>query len=114
MKERRKFVRIPDNSLITYKVLSDTILGDDITKDISQSGLRFFTNEFIPKNSILKLRVTLKKISFSFESLVKVVWIIDDSHKKRYEIGAEFVDIPKEAARHLISYVKYVLESANS
>jgi c-di-GMP-binding flagellar brake protein YcgR len=114
MKERRKFVRISDNSLISYKVVSDAKFGDYFTKDISQSGIRFFTNEFVPKDSILVVRVTTKKMSFSFEALVRVVWIIEDTHKKRFEIGAEFTDIPEEAASHLVRYIKYVMESSGS
>ena len=109
MQERRKFIRVPDNLQISYEIIPHPKVGDFFTRDISQGGIRFFVHEFIPKNSLLKIRLTLKKISFSFEAVVKLVWIREDARADRYELGVEFVNIPKKATDNLISYIKNVL-----
>jgi len=109
MQERRKFIRVPDNSQISYEIMPRPKVGGFFTRDISQGGIRFFVHEFIPKNSLLKIRLTLKKISFSFEAVVKLVWVREDARADRYEVGVEFINIPKKAADNLISYIKNVL-----
>lgn len=107
--ERRRFVRIPENSQISYEILSKPKIGNSITKDISQGGIRFFIYEFIPKNSLLRIRLTIKKIPFSFEAPVKVIWIEEDPRHSRYEVGVEFTNISQEATDHLVSYITNIL-----
>ena len=109
MQERRRFIRVPDNSQISYEVISRPKIGDFFTKDISQGGIRFFVHEFIPKNALLKIRLTLKKLSFSFEAVVKLVWIREDPHSDRHEIGVEFINLPKKATEYLIDYIRNIL-----
>lgn len=111
MIERRKFIRIPDNSQISYRVLPNMRTKGFVTKDISQGGIRFLVHEFIPVNSDLQIRLMLEKISFSFEAFVKVVWIRKEARSsERYEIGVEFINVPKESTDHLIDYIKSVLK----
>lgn len=114
MQERRRFVRITEDSPISYEVLSDAKSGDFITKDISQAGIRFFVHDFIPKGTLIKIRLILKKITFSFEAIVRVVWIEEDFRNDRYEIGVEFVNISKQASEYLIKYIKDILEISNT
>ena len=109
MRERRKFVRIPENLPISYKLMPSIKTEEIITQDISQGGLRFFVYEFVPKNNFLKIRITLKKIYFSFEALVRVVWIKEQPLAERYEVGVEFINMPKETAERLIDYIKKYL-----
>jgi len=113
MLERRKFVRIPENSQISYEILSELKARDYLTRDISQGGIRFFVHEFIRRKSILKIRLTLAKTAFYFEALVKVAWIREDTLSERYEVGVEFVNIPRNATEHLIDYIRSVLKNFN-
>lgn len=99
-------MRIPESSQISYEVMPNAKRGEYVTRDISQGGLRFLIHEFIPEKSLLKIRLTLKKRTFSFEAVVKFVWIRRESHNDRYEIGVEFIDLPEQAAKHLIEYIK--------
>ena len=110
MLERRKFIRIPESSQISYEILSGPKVRDYLTRDISQGGIRFFVHEFIRRNSILKIKLTLTKTTFYFEALAKVVWIQEDTLSERYEVGVEFVDIPPNATAHLIDYIRGVLK----
>lgn len=110
MTERRRYIRIPEDSQISYKVVTGIKSDNFLTRDLSQGGIRFFIHEFIAKGSILRIRLTLEKTSFSFEALVRIVWITEDIRNDRYEIGVEFVDIPAEATEYLIAYIKSVLK----
>jgi c-di-GMP-binding flagellar brake protein YcgR len=109
MKERRRFVRIPESSSISYRIMPNIKTGDYLTRDIGQGGIRFFVHDFVPKGSLLKIRLTIKNISFSFEALVRVVWIIEEPRSERHEVGVEFVNISDEATKHLIDYIKDIL-----
>ena len=106
MQEKRKFVRIPESLKISYHTMPTTKIRDYLTKDIGQGGVRFFLHEFVPKGSLLKIKITFEKMHFSLEALVKVVWVKEDSFGQRYEAGVEFVEIPQEAVRYLIKYIK--------
>jgi len=105
-KERRKYVRIPDSSPVSYKVIPEEKISDYVAKDISQGGLRFFVHEFIPKDSLLKVRVTLSETTFSFEAVVKLMWINEVPYSDKYEVGVEFVNLPKESTEYLIDYIR--------
>jgi len=109
MQERRKFIRIPENAPITYEIMDNPETGEHFTRDISLGGIRFFIHHFIPVNSFLRIKLFLKKITFYFEALVRVVWIRRDPHGDRYEIGVEFINIPQKAVEHLIEYIKSIL-----
>jgi len=109
MFERRKYIRIPESTEITYRRVPETKVSGYITKDISQGGIRFFIHEFIPVNSILKVRVRLKKNYFTFEALVKVKWIKEDPTGNRFEIGVEFTEISTEASKCLVDYIRAII-----
>ncbi|MGD9015294.1 MAG: PilZ domain-containing protein [Candidatus Omnitrophota bacterium] len=105
MRERRRFVRITESLKLSYEVMSQAMVRDSLTKDIGQGGIRFLSQEFIPKNSLLKIRLIIEKIPFSFETYAKVVWVRQESRRGRYEIGVEFTNISTDAAKQLIAYL---------
>ena len=113
MSELRKYARIPEDSQIFYEIIPipSGKARDGATKDISQGGIRFLTQEFIPKDSHLKIRLTLNKTLFSFEALVKFVWIRQLRYSEIYEVGVEFIDIPPKALEYLINYIKACLDT---
>jgi len=111
MKERRRYVRIRDASQISYEVIPGEYIREYATKDISQGGLKFTTHEFIAKNSHLKIKLHLHKYFFNFEALVKCAWVNKLPYNDEYEVGVEFIDVPQEAAGHLISYIEAFLKT---
>jgi len=106
MDERRKFIRVPEQAEISFKVLPNPKTAMFFTSDIGQGGIRFFVQECIPQNSLMEIRLTLKDIPFSFKAIVKVKWIKKEAYSDRYEIGVEFINIPQEASSHLIRYIQ--------
>lgn len=109
MQERRKYVRIPDNSRVSYSMVNAKDKGDCLVKDISVGGIRFLVHQFIPKNSLLKIRVVLCNTSAAFEGVVKVMWTRQLPYSSDHEVGVQFVDIPKKSTEQLLEYVKTFL-----
>jgi c-di-GMP-binding flagellar brake protein YcgR len=106
MDERRKYVRIPEKAEISYSVVSAAISGQCTTSDVSQGGIRFTTDHFIPKDSRLKVKITFSDASVTIEALVKMVWIKELPAGGLYEIGAQFIDISQKASDHLLGYIQ--------
>ena len=110
MEERRKYVRIPENSKISYKCVSKEHIDEQLTKDVSQGGIRFVVHDFIPKDSYLKMRLTLSRTSASFEAMVRVVWTRRIPYKDGYEVGVQFVDISPQAVQLIVNYIKVTID----
>ncbi len=109
MQERRRYARVPEGVQLSYEILPAESIKQYLTKDISQGGIRFFTHEFIPKGSRLKIRLSFPRTLFSFEALVQCMWIKDMSYGEEYEVGVEFVDLPPEITDYLITYIRVSL-----
>ena len=61
MTDKRKFNRILESAEITYRSLSKVKTKGTLSKDISKGGLKFIVREFIPKDSMLKIKINLKR-----------------------------------------------------
>lgn len=99
--DNRKFERILGDAEITYRVVAQSQAQGTLSKDISEGGIRFFCNEFIPLGSKLRVRVLIRSIPYSFQALAETRWIKEASGGARYEIGVEFTDIPSEAIQKI-------------
>ena len=109
MIDRRKYIRIPEQTQISYTIIPSEKTEEYITKDISQGGIRFMVHEFIPKDSQLRVKFSLSGSSFVFEAVVQIIWTQELPYEESYEIGVKFIDIPAEALDCLISYIKAFL-----
>jgi len=103
--ERRKYTRVSDKLQILYEVVSCKKIGEYITRDIGQGGVRFLVHDFIPKDSYLKIKLTSQS-HINYEALVRVVWINKNHCSEDYEVGVEFINMPLEAQKHLIDHIK--------
>jgi len=106
MNEKRKFVRILESAEISYRLISKVKLKGTLSKDISKGGLRFTVRDFVPKDSIMKIKINLRKIPLSFETTGKVKWIRRMPSSERFEIGVEFVEITRSVLIHLDQYIQ--------
>lgn len=104
----RKFIRIPESAEITYRLIKNIKTTGALSRDISKGGLRFFVSEFIPKESILKIKIVLKKIPYSFEVAAKVKWINKRFANESFEIGVEFIEVSKKDLLHLEQYIENI------
>ncbi len=110
MQERRRYTRVPESLQIAYEILPTESTKRYLTRDISQGGIRFFTHEFIPKDARLRIRISFPRTLFSFEALVKCMWVKEMPYGEEFEVGVEFVDLPPEIVDYLISYIKVSLK----
>lgn len=105
MINRRRHRRVMEYTSISYRLFSSPKPEHFLTRDISESGVRFLSYEFIIKDTILELTLNLTKIPFSFQTQAVVKWIRKDSTGERYEVGAEFLNIPQKAYQILVDYI---------
>jgi len=108
MYDRRRYIRISEESQISYRVLPKAKSDKFLAKNISQGGIRFLVGEIIPRDALIEISVTLKKIPFSFKAIAKVRWVRKELSGHRHEVGAEFVNIPEKASTYLINYIRLV------
>lgn len=108
MEERRRYARIPVEAQIVYKIIPHVKIREYLTKDMSQGGIKFFVDSLVPKGSHLKVRITLPGSADSFEALVRIVWTkqLASYGGEKYEVGASFVDMPRNATERFIGRIK--------
>jgi len=115
--ERRKFSRIEDNIFIFCKLKPDYRVIEWVTKDISEMGLRFESDKFVPPSTLMEMEIYqplnyLKSKIVSIYVLANIVWvkaIRKGSRCKgsnRYIGGVKFTKITKQDRDIIVNYVK--------
>ena len=104
--EKRRFQRIDSNLPVRYKnIKTATVPMGSLTKDISEGGIRFKTNEFISLACRLVVEVTLPTAQRPIKAISKVAWIRKLSSGEQYELGNQFLEISKEDRGLITDYV---------
>ena len=104
--ERRRFQRIDSNLPLRYKnIKTATVPMGSLTKDISEGGIRFKTNEFISLACRLVVEITLPTVQRPIKAISKVAWIRKLSSGEQYELGNQFLEISKEDKGLITDYV---------
>ena len=115
--ERRKFSRIEDNIFIFCKLKPDYRVIEWITKDISEMGLRFESDKFVPPATFMEMEIYqpldyLKNKIASIYVLANVVWVKKIRKGSRYKGsnkyigGVKFTEISKQDRSIIVNYVK--------
>jgi len=107
-KDRRRFFRFKANIDIHFAYQDKYI--KEHTKDISGGGICFYLKNQIPINSYLTLEIALpSEVMYRpIASVIKVVRVRESEDKKRYEIGAMFVQLDPLDRTAIIKYAKRV------
>ena len=124
-REKRKFHRIQDNILIFCRQEPYNRIIEWITKDISEMGLRFESDEFIAPSTSMEIEIYQplnyrKSRIISIYVLAKVVWIKKIKRKNRYVAsnryigGVKFTKISKQDRSIIANYVKERLKKGDS
>lgn len=105
--ERRKWPRAEVSLPIRYRGVGEFnhLPLDSETKDISEGGLKFTADKFLPKDSRLIVNLNLEEFT-GVKAAVRVVWVTQDSHTHLYQIGAQFDNIPLEAKSNIATLVR--------
>ena len=104
--EKRRFQRVDSNLPLRYKnIKTATVPMGSLTKDISEGGISFKTNEFISLACRLVVEITLPTVQRPIKAISKVAWIRKLSSGEQYELGNQFLEISKEDRGLITDYV---------
>jgi len=107
--EKRRFRRMESNLPVKYRNLKMAAnpLGS-LTKDISEGGIRFKTNEFISLACRLVVEITIPTAQRPIKAISKVAWIKRSPDSDQYELGNQFLEISKEDRAIITDYVSRI------
>ena len=109
--ENRVFKRTPCEIIASFKkVNGENSFGEEETtiRDISEGGIRFRSNRFIPIHDRLAMRMNLSKTK-SIEAVIKPAWIRELPNVEQHEFGASFISLSKEDKTRLRDYLSLKL-----
>ncbi|MCG2712418.1 MAG: PilZ domain-containing protein [Candidatus Omnitrophica bacterium] len=112
--ERRNFVRISANFVVSYYVYPGHINRTDmtLTRNISLGGICFTTDKHFAPGTILHITLRLPKVKKLIEALGEVMYVKQEINKKLlFDIGIKFVQAEEE---DLYLIEKIIAACANS
>ncbi|MBI4845416.1 MAG: PilZ domain-containing protein [Candidatus Omnitrophica bacterium] len=99
LSERRRFVRIGANFVVSYYVYPGHINRTDmsLTRNVSVGGICFTADKHFPPGTVLHVTLRLPKITETIEVLGEVVYIKQEKNKKfLFDIGVKFIQVKDE------------------
>lgn len=101
-KEKRLSTRVPHKSPLRYRVIPVDAKGyrSAAVQDLSLTGFRFHSQEFIPKRASIILEMDLLGHA-PVHSLATAVWVRERPIEGGYEVGGKFVEPPHAARKTL-------------
>lgn len=116
-KERRKAIRLQAYHLAKYRpASSEKEQAQPILvalKDIGAGGVCLRTEEYLPVSTQIDLRINFPGLDYPISSIAKVVWIRQIGKTKRYEVGAQFINLEESVSKLIDEQVKLVYQRAN-
>lgn len=94
--DRRIAKRITCQSAIRYQLPDVKDFTNTIARNISDTGIGFISNEFIPKSSHLILELNEPRYNKYMRASGEIVWISSQPHSERFYVGARFMEPPVE------------------
>jgi len=99
MEERRKYKRIPINTIVMYQIddyekIDDRKLikiGRPMSADISSGGLQIVTSQKLPVGVYLKIVLSIFPMRNTVDVIGKVAWNHADGEGSRFRAGIEFI-----------------------
>ena len=109
MNDQRKFERLGVSFPVECKSLPDRKYFYTVSKDLSLGGLKILTNDFLPKNNLIKLNINL--IDKVLNVKAKVAWCNSERASERYTAGLEFVEINNTNQKELTNFINTIYNS---
>ena len=94
--ERRQFIRINTNFVVSYYVYPGKINKTDmtLTRNVSLGGVCFTTDKNFPMGIILHVTLRLPKVTRLIEVLAEVVYVRQEKNKKLlFDVGIKFIKV---------------------
>ena len=105
--ENRVFKRVSCEIAASFKKVGGehSFSPEETTvRDISEGGIRFRSNQFIPIHDFFLIKLNLSQIKF-IETIIKPAWIRELPRVEQYELGASFISLSKEDRTQLHDYL---------
>ena len=80
-------------------------LAETMVRDISEGGVRFRSNHFIPVRNRLSFNLNIPKKK-PIEAVLKPAWITEIPRVGQYEIGAYFITLNQEDKKILRDWME--------
>jgi len=90
MEERRRFVRHPIEIPLTYKVLNNDRFNLSQTKNLSDFGISFLSNDPLPIGQVIEINITSPRVHLLAKSVVK--WQKYSTEECKYRVGVMFIN----------------------
>ena len=106
--EKRKTPRVKTHIPVRFRKLRDGDGNDgdsSITKNLSQGGIRFRTNEFISMACRLIVELDVPMFTKPIKAISKVAWIKKAAAGDDYEVGNQFLEMSKKDKELISEYV---------
>ena len=107
VQERRRQPRVNARLPLQYKDIQRPIeiYSGTLSRDVSQGGIRFISNEFLSIFTRLLLEVSVPSLSRPIKAISKVAWIQKIPRSSQYNVGVQFLDMTEEDKKQLASFI---------
>jgi len=111
--EKRRFSRIKVGVPLQYKNLKKSIdiSSGALTRNLSEGGVCFKTNEFISLACRLVVEITIPTQPKPIKAISRIAWIRKLPAGNQYEMGNQFLEMAKEDRVHVANFVNSVLST---
>lgn len=105
--EKRLNKRINISLPINYETLGldRKELGNTISKDISETGIKLILKEFYPPQTKFLIQINLKGINKAIETVVETVWSFNIQFSNAYYNGLRFIELNARNKEILSEYI---------
>ncbi len=113
---KRKYTRVRceiDSSFRNLDADASKPISETLIQDISEAGIRFRANHFIPVHNKLLFRIQMPNSKF-IEAVARPTWIREIPSLSQFDIGAQFIFLSDEARIAIKEFASSVASSAST
>ena len=101
MQEKRKYKRVSAKCVLLYRIqespdqsTSELIqVETPVSLDISEGGIRFLSIQELPRDTVLKVVLSLPDSLEAINVKGRVAWSVSDGSTLNFQTGMEFTDV---------------------
>ncbi len=106
--ERRRLPRLQMRVPIQFRnvLKPHEVFSGSLSRDVSASGVRVSTSNFLPKEARLVLLVFMPELLKPIRLIARVAWMQKQRFTENYDCGFQFVEITPEDRRTIAELVE--------
>jgi c-di-GMP-binding flagellar brake protein YcgR len=85
----------------------DKLPRDTISRDLSEGGVRFSAEKFIPTGTRLVVNIALEPRSEPVRSVVKIMWAKKQQFSDSYELGCQFMNMEETSKSRINRFISH-------